>query len=100
MKVRKYEELVRLKNMLPIKKFEQENYDIYISDGFCTGDSEELAAHYKTGYGFGRGDEVYICEHFTTKMLSGQTPAERMQQCEDRALEQLVCFKETGCLKE
>ena len=101
MKKEKYEEFVRYRNMLPVKRMKHGKYDIYISDGFCPrGDSEELSAHYKTGYGFGRGNEIYICEHFTTKMLSGETPEQRIKSCEVRAMEQLVHFKETGCLRE
>lgn len=101
MRKSKYEEFVRFKNMLPVKTIKHGKYEIYISDGFCPhGDHEELNSHYKTGYGLGRDDKIYICEHYTTKMLSGETPEERIKSCEERAMKQLAYFKETGCLKE
>jgi len=101
MKQTAYDELVRIKGMLPVKKIQLGNYDVYISDGFCPkGDFEESASHYKTGYGFGRDNEIYIAEHYTTKFLSGATPVERMKDCEKRAMEMLANFKETGCLKQ
>ena len=101
MKRTAYDELVRSKGMLPVKKIQLGNYDVYISDGFCkTGDAEEPASHYKTGYGFGRDEEIYVAEHYTTKFLSGITPVDRMKDCEKRAMEMLENFKETGCLKQ
>ena len=101
MRREKYDELVRNKGMFPVKIIQLGDYEVFISDGFCSqGDDEESASHYKTGYGFGRGDEVYIAEHYTIKLFSGITPVDRMKDCEERALEMLTNFKESGCLKQ
>lgn len=76
------------------------DYEIYISDGFTRhADQDHNSAHYKTMYAFGDGEKVFLGEFYTTPLLTGQTPDDRMKECEVRAREQLENFRENGCLR-
>ena len=99
MKTSQYEDLVRRKGMAPIGRFTEQEYEVYMSEGFCRGDEDEVAPHYKTMFAFGSGEKVFLGEFFTTPILSGSSSEDRMTECTVRAIEQLSNFRESGCLK-
>jgi len=99
MNLETYEKYVNSRSMSIVKKI-QGDYEIYISDGFSRqADQDHNEAHYKTMYAFGNGDTVFLGEFYTTPMLTGQTPDDRIRECEVRAREQLQNFRKNGCLK-
>lgn len=100
MKVGDYEKLIRKKGMKPVKKLQRSDYNIYISEGIHSkGDQDDPGPHYKTMYAFGTGEKLFLAEFYTTPLLQGSKREDRIKEAEERALDQLAAFKETGCLK-
>lgn len=102
MKLEDYKEFVRHKRMDIHSRLDMEDgYSALISDGKSRADDDHDAPHHKTMYAFERGGEVFLGEFYTTPaVIEGVTNKDdRMGECEARAKEQFINFRNDGCLK-
>jgi len=102
MKLEDYKSFVERKKMRIHSRLKlSDGYSALISDGKSPADEEHDALHYKTMYAFERDGEVYVGEFYTTPaLIEGVTSKDdRMVECEDRAREQFINFRNDGCLK-
>jgi len=101
MNIRKYENLINRKGMKLLKRSKYNDYEIFISEGFCKGDNDDSSPHYKTMFGIAYDAEhVQLGEFFTTPILSGITSDDRMKATEKRAKEFVNNFKGISILKD
>lgn len=101
MNITKYEEMIVSKKMKIVSRQKIDDYEIYISDGFSSGDRDERLPHYKTMYAIAYNPEfVRIGEFFTTPItFPYMLRDDRIKETTARAIEMIDNFKETGCLR-
>jgi hypothetical protein len=101
MNIRKFEDLVAHKKMEIVRRAKHGDYEIYVSEGYCSGDRDEPKPHYKTMYAISYDPEnISVGEFFTTPILFPIQPKEeRINETIARAHEMCGALRETGCLK-
>jgi len=70
MRIDKFEKLVEAKKMKIEKRIKYLDKEIFICEGYSTGDKDEFSPHYKTMYALSDGPEhITTGEFYTTPIL-------------------------------
>lgn len=87
MRIDKFEQLVSYKKMRIERREKFDCKEIYIAEGYCSGDIDESAPHIKTMYAISDGPErITVGEFFTTPILFPmKQKSDRLNEAMERA---------------
>lgn len=87
MNIRKFEQMVNDKKMKIERRVKHGELEIYICEGYCSGDRDLLRPHYKTMFALAHDPErLTVGEFFTTEIVFPFMPKDdRLDAAEARA---------------
>ena len=95
MRISEFENVVSAKKMKIEKRLKYTDQEIFIAEGYCPGDRDDMSPHYKTMYAISDGPErIKVGEFFITPIIFPiKNKDDRMFEAQIRAQEFLDGMK-------
>lgn len=98
MNVRKFEDIVAAKKMRIERRIKHNDNEIYLCEGYCSGDRDCIRPHYKTMFALAHDPEhLTVGEFFTTEIVFPfMSKDDRLKSAELRAKEFANAMREVN----